>query len=122
VNEIILAKDAAWRPPGLSYAATDKSVPSTESVPSAPVARQPDGTGAVAVSGELNPWHKGRLMAGSTCDLDLTAAQGEFRVSWFTPRTGGALVPAGKITAGAKVPLGHPPADAGEDWTILVRR
>jgi hypothetical protein len=61
VDEIILAKDAAWRPPGVSYAAaetSDGSDGSDESVPSAPVARQPDGTGTVALTGELKQWHK----------------------------------------------------------------
>jgi hypothetical protein len=48
VDKIVLAMDAA----------ADKSTPSVESVPSAPLARQPDGTGAVAVNGEPKQWHK----------------------------------------------------------------
>jgi hypothetical protein len=58
VDEIVLSNDAAWRPAGVDYAAADKSVLSVPSVPSAPVERQPDGTGTVAVSGELQQWHK----------------------------------------------------------------
>ena len=62
------------------------------------------------------------LPTGGACELDITATQGEFSVLWFNPRTGGALVPAGKIAGGAKAPLGPPPADVGEDWVVLIRR
>jgi Domain of unknown function (DUF5060)/Putative collagen-binding domain of a collagenase len=62
------------------------------------------------------------LPNGGTTDLDLTSAKGTFTVKWFNPRKGGALVPAGNITAGGKVALGPPPADVGEDWLILIQR
>jgi hypothetical protein len=60
VDQVILSSDAAFRPPGVEYAAAaDASVESVESVPSdRPNPRQPDGTGAVTVSGELKQWHK----------------------------------------------------------------
>lgn len=64
------------------------------------------------------------LPHGGTTGLDLSAATGTFTVKWFNPRTGGALttgsvhvVEGGKIAA-----LGHPPADAGEDWLAVIRR
>jgi hypothetical protein len=64
------------------------------------------------------------LPSGGTCDLDLTATQGEFRVSWFNPRTGGALVSGSvkTVKAGGKVALGTPPTDAEQDWLIVIHR
>lgn len=64
------------------------------------------------------------LPNGGTTDLDLGDAEGEFSVSWFNPRTGGVLQsgPVAKIKAGAKASLGDAPADAGEDWLVLVRK
>jgi hypothetical protein len=59
-----------------------------------------------------------------TIDLDLTGAKGSFSVKWFNPRTGGAIVDGtvASIKGGKPAPLGNPPADADEDWLILVRR
>jgi hypothetical protein len=64
------------------------------------------------------------LPTGGACDLDLTAAQGELRVSWFNPRTGGALQ-TGSVTTvsgGGKAVLGNSPAEANEDWLLVVRK
>jgi Putative collagen-binding domain of a collagenase len=64
------------------------------------------------------------LPKGGTTDLDLTGAQGGFKVSWFNPRTGGALA-AGtveSVNGGGKVALGNPPGDAGEDWLAVIRK
>ena len=62
------------------------------------------------------------LPNGGTSALDLSATKGTFAVKWFNPRVGGALVPAGIITAGAMVPLGPPPADAAEDWLAVIAK
>jgi hypothetical protein len=64
------------------------------------------------------------LPNGGRTELDLTAAQGEFSVNWFNPRTGGALVPGSvkSIEGGKVIGLGNPPSDATEDWLIVVRR
>jgi hypothetical protein len=59
------------------------------------------------------------LPEGGACELDLTAADGEFRVSWFNPREGGALRPAGKITAGKAARLAAPDSD---DWLAVVAK
>jgi hypothetical protein len=64
------------------------------------------------------------LPNGGTTDLDLTGANGTFSVTWFNPRTGGALVSGAvkSVKAGGKVSPGAPPADAVEDWLIVIRR
>ncbi len=64
------------------------------------------------------------LPNGGTTDLDLSAAQGNYAISWFNPRTGGALQGGSvqSVKGGGKVNLGTSPADAGEDWLVLVRK
>lgn len=64
------------------------------------------------------------LPDGGSSPLDLSAAAGDFTVSWFDPRTGGALQAGSvkQVTRGAKVSLGDAPSDAAEDWAILVRK
>jgi hypothetical protein len=63
------------------------------------------------------------LPAGGTTDLDLSGATGRFRVRWFNPRAGSALLDGSihYVTAGARVALGQPPADPHEDWCVLLR-
>jgi hypothetical protein len=63
------------------------------------------------------------LPNGGSTDLDLTGASGTFTVSWFNPRAGGKLAPGSvkSVKGGAKVSLGNPPADTGEDWLIVVQ-
>ena len=64
------------------------------------------------------------LPSGGSADLDLTNAPGDFTVRWFNPRTGGDLRAGSvaKLTGGNKASLGNPPADAGEDWVVVVTR
>ena len=63
------------------------------------------------------------LPNGGTTDLDLTGASGNFTVKWFNPRSGGALVDGSvkSVTGGGVMALGNPPADADQDWVVLVR-
>lgn len=63
------------------------------------------------------------LPEGGTAALDLSEATGNFTVNWFNPREGGDLI-QGTITSvkgGGKVALGEAPADADEDWLVVVR-
>jgi hypothetical protein len=64
------------------------------------------------------------LPNGGKAELDLSTASGGFQVQWFNPREGGALLKGSvaQVKGGAKVALGEPPADANEDWLIVVRR
>jgi len=59
------------------------------------------------------------LPQGGTASLDLAKVSGEFSLSWFNPREGGALRPTGKIRGGAGATLSAPGAD---DWLAVVRR
>ncbi|MBM4157090.1 MAG: DUF5060 domain-containing protein, partial [Lentisphaerae bacterium] len=58
VDQIILAKDANWRPAG--FEETAAATRATPAKPAAPLVlpRQADGDGSVVVSGELKQWHK----------------------------------------------------------------
>lgn len=59
------------------------------------------------------------LPKGGSLDLNLrAAAPGKYTVSWFNPRTGGALQPGGDITGGAPAALTAPDAN---DWLAVVR-
>ena len=56
--------------------------------------------------------------------LDLTGQTGTYSVSWFDPLQGGALQ-NGSVTempGGDYRSLGNPPANADQDWVVLVRR
>jgi Domain of unknown function (DUF5060)/Putative collagen-binding domain of a collagenase len=64
------------------------------------------------------------LPAGGTASLDLGQATGQFTVSWFDPRSGGALK-RGSVTTvkgGAAAALGNPPDSPSDDWVVVVRR
>jgi hypothetical protein len=64
------------------------------------------------------------LPAGGASELDLTGVIGSFAVSWWNPRQGGKPRRGAvtRVEGGAKVSLGAPPADPGEDWLVVVRR
>jgi hypothetical protein len=64
------------------------------------------------------------LPNGGSAALDLAGVTGQFNVSWFDPRSGGALK-RGSVTsvkAGGKAALGTAPDSPDEDWLIVVRR
>jgi hypothetical protein len=64
------------------------------------------------------------LPDGGTSDLDLTRAEGTFRVEWFNPRTGGQLLPGSvsTVTGGESVALGLPPDTPQQDWLVVCRK
>jgi len=63
------------------------------------------------------------LAKGGTTDLDLSGVTGSFTVKWFNPRSGGKLADGSvkSVTGGGVMVLGNPPADADQDWVVLVR-
>jgi hypothetical protein len=63
------------------------------------------------------------LPDGGGHELDLTGVEGEFRVSWFNPRSGGArqTTEITRVSGGGKVSLGQPPRETEQDWAVLVR-
>jgi hypothetical protein len=62
------------------------------------------------------------LPYGGAANIDLSAAEGEFDVSWYNPRTGGDLIVGNKVNAGATVALGTGPTDPDKDWVVLVKK
>lgn len=64
------------------------------------------------------------LAHGGTTEIDLSEADGRFSVYWFNPRSGGKLTRGSvrSVHGGESVALGNPPADADEDWLIVIRR
>jgi hypothetical protein len=64
------------------------------------------------------------LPEGVTTELDLKDAKGEFSVSWFNPRSGGALIASDikQVLGGKAVTLGQPPKESDQDWVIVVRK
>jgi Domain of unknown function (DUF5060)/Putative collagen-binding domain of a collagenase len=64
------------------------------------------------------------LPNGGTADLDLTGVTGQFNVSWFDPRNGGALKrgSVATVAGGKRVSIGGAPATPEEDWLAVVRR
>ena len=64
------------------------------------------------------------LPNGGTSDLDLTGVSGQFSVSWFDPRNGGALKKgsAASVAGGKRVSLGAAPNSPEEDWLVVVRK
>ena len=59
------------------------------------------------------------VTAGFVGASDLTAAAGDFSLSWFNPRDGGPLTAATPATGGAKLTLTAPSTD---DWLAIIRR
>ncbi|MEL7532920.1 MAG: DUF5060 domain-containing protein [Bacteroidota bacterium] len=64
------------------------------------------------------------LLAGGTGMLDLSEHKGSFQVSWYDPRTGGALQRGSvvEIRGGGLAELGNPPSSPDKDWAVLVQK
>ncbi|MDD3320581.1 MAG: DUF5060 domain-containing protein [Paludibacter sp.] len=60
------------------------------------------------------------LPHGGKATLDMTLAAGEFSVSWFNPREGGALISKETIGGGMPVVLTAP--SEKDDWLAVVKR
>lgn len=61
-------------------------------------------------------------VADQTGTLDLTNAGGEYTLTWFNPRTGTIEGAPVTVRGGTPVVPGAPPAEPGEDWTLLLLR
>ena len=59
------------------------------------------------------------LPKGGSAPLNLSAARGEFSVSWFNPREGGPQLTATPVAGGSTVMLSAPSQD---DWLAVLRR
>jgi hypothetical protein len=63
------------------------------------------------------PWGGGSM-------IDLREAPDEYRLEWFNPRAGGALLKGDikSVRGGSWVRLGEPPQEEAEDWLAVLRR
>ncbi|MDF7825698.1 DUF5060 domain-containing protein [Pontiellaceae bacterium B12227] len=63
------------------------------------------------------------LRKAEGASLDLSGESGKFKVYWFNPRDGGKLQRGSvkKISGGQVVSLGTPPADANQDWVVIIK-
>jgi len=54
----------------------------------------------------------------------LSDADGEFQVHWYNARIGGDLQSGSvkTVSGGGSVEIGQPPADADQDWAVLLRK
>ncbi|MFY0625763.1 MAG: DUF5060 domain-containing protein [Reichenbachiella sp.] len=62
------------------------------------------------------------IKRGESGQIDLGEAGGTFNVSWFNPRTGGALKKGKRIKGNGWVSIGNAPAADGEDWAVLIKK
>jgi len=64
------------------------------------------------------------LPLGWTSELNLKEQEGEFRISWFDPRNGGALQQGSveTVSGGADRSIGKPPSETHRDWVVLVEK
>jgi hypothetical protein len=62
------------------------------------------------------------LTNGGTTTLEI--GDGTYTVKWYNPRTGGELADGSvkTISGPGRQPVGYPPADPGQDWTVLIQK
>ncbi|MBN1759592.1 MAG: DUF5060 domain-containing protein [Chitinispirillaceae bacterium] len=53
-------------------------------------------------------------------DISMTNPTDSLRAWWYNPRTGESLIQGNLLIGGSVVPIGTPPADPTEDWTVLI--
>ena len=61
------------------------------------------------------------LPSGGSPTLDLSGQSGSYRVHWFDPRNGGALLGGNTLSGGATRNIGSPPNSTSSDWVVLVQ-
>ncbi len=54
--------------------------------------------------------------------LDLSELRGPAEQRWYNPRSGEFVGPAVPVTGGPRWAVGSPPAEASEDWAVVIRR
>ncbi|WP_394749306.1 Ig-like domain-containing protein [Spongiimicrobium salis] len=64
------------------------------------------------------------LPNGGSTNLNLSAANGTYRVRWFDPRNGGSLRTGSvsEIGAGGNRNIGTPPNNSAQDWVVLIEK
>jgi hypothetical protein len=56
--------------------------------------------------------------------VSIVIGRGNYRVSWFNPRTGGELADGEitTVTGPGVVSAGNPPASDGKDWVCIIKK
>ncbi len=62
------------------------------------------------------------LPYGGDAAIDLSGAEGNYKVNWYNPRAGGELIEAEEIQGGDNVLLGAGPEASEKDWAILITK
>ena len=78
------------------------------------------GAEVLALDGEVYALYLPATNGGER--LDLRGATGAFTQRWFDPTVGRFVGDARRLDGGTTVGLGSPPARAGADWVVLLRR
>ena len=114
------SRDAMWRQTRHALDFFEQQVPLERVRPVDGLLSAADAR-CLAVPGETYIVH---LPRGGETTLDLQGLEGSFRVRWFDPRQGGALLQGTiqTIPGGRTSPLGLPPRDPGADWVVHVTR
>jgi hypothetical protein len=60
--------------------------------------------------------------ASSTGTIDLSNADGEFKLRWYNPRTGIFDGEQKSIHADNSIDFGNPPNNPSQDWVVLIKR
>jgi len=62
------------------------------------------------------------LPYGGEASIDLSEVEGEYKVNWYNPRSGGNLLESGEIQGGGSISLGSGPEEPEKDWAILITK
>ncbi len=64
------------------------------------------------------------LPEGGNVPLDLSHTEGDFKIEWYNPRTGGERLKGTKasVSGGRKVSFGLPPTERRDDWVAIIHR
>jgi hypothetical protein len=114
------SRDAMWRQTRHALDFFEQHVPFDRARPVDGVLSAGDAR-CLGVPGQLYVVH---LPRGGETTMKLQGWAGSFRVRWYDPRHGGALLPSGveEIAGGRTSSLGLPPTDQRADWVVLVTR
>ncbi|MDF7799781.1 DUF5060 domain-containing protein [Pontiellaceae bacterium B1224] len=102
----------------------DENVPFWEMINANALVGNPENNNSAYCLAKPDAFYLVYLRTGEGASLDLSDASGAFDVFWFNPRTGGNLQRGSvkSIKAGEVQALGLPPADAAQDWVVVIKK
>ena len=113
------SRDILWDQTRYALEFFHDHLPFWEMAPDNGLASRAKGARVLAKPGEV---YAVQLPVGGAASLEIPA--GGYSVRWCNPREGGELQqgPVKSIHGPGKRSLGRPPADAGKDWVVLVKK